>query len=100
MRDPVIRFSLVVLLSPLTAIVGQALFDEPGLRIGWLLALCLISGFGLWSTRQIWKEQSALPRWERFLSLRARAMIAISTLSGLTTLIALVLLVKWLADLS
>ncbi|MCL6512749.1 MAG: hypothetical protein K6U78_18940 [Anaerolineae bacterium] len=98
MRDPIIRFSLVVLLSPLCAIVGQALFDEPGLRIGWLLALCLISGFGLWSTRQIWKERSALPRWERFLSLQARGMIAIGTLSGLATLIALILLVRWLAD--
>gem|GEM_PF-2535050 len=80
MRVPVVRFALVFLLSPLCAMVGEALFDEVGLRPGWLLTLSLITSSGLWSVRQIWNELAALPRSE-WLFLDTNVMLAIGITS-------------------
>ncbi len=98
MRAPVVRFALVFLLSPLCAMVGEALFDEAGVRPGWLLTLSLITSSGLWSVRQMWNELAALPRSE-WLFLEINVMLAIGIISIVAALIALALLFYWLIGL-
>ncbi|MBO9368919.1 MAG: hypothetical protein J7555_09285 [Chloroflexi bacterium] len=98
MREPVIRFSLVFLLSPLCAMVGGPLFGESGLRLGWLLTFGLITGFGLWSVQQIWQKRAALPRPE-WAFLESKVMLGIGILSIVAALIALALLFSWLTAL-
>ncbi|MGQ9841356.1 MAG: hypothetical protein ACUVR4_12735 [Anaerolineae bacterium] len=95
MREPVIRFALVLVLAPLCAIVGEASFGNTGLLLGWILALSLISSFGLWSARQIWQEISANPK---SALLKPKIMVAIGAISILSELTALMLLLKLLTD--
>ncbi|MCS6938474.1 MAG: hypothetical protein RMJ55_02915 [Roseiflexaceae bacterium] len=105
MRDPTLHFFLVLLGSPICAIIGVSL-DQPSNQVstslvGWLVTLVLCSVFGIRSVIHQWNALPCSPtkQWpdlSQALGIRLRLLIGVG-LIALVSAMATVLLFGLLA---